>query len=163
MNETAVRSRDQKLDQSSTELSTESSTEQSDALVQRLADALGSTAGASAAYGEPVERDGVTVIPVAKVRWGVGGGSGNSKSTERFAGGGNGGMGATAVSPVGYIELHEGEAKFHRIKEYVPPWMWPPALLIGTLGVCAVMLGAVLTKGLTDIFNGFNTQRRRSE
>ena len=42
----------------------------------RLAERLGASASASSVFGEPVERDGVTVIPVARVRWGVGGGSG---------------------------------------------------------------------------------------
>ena len=45
-------------------------------LVERLADKLGSSAHSTAVFGEPVERDGVTVIPVAKARWGFGGGGG---------------------------------------------------------------------------------------
>ncbi len=40
----------------------------------RLAERLGATAAASAVFGTPVERNGVTVIPVARVRWGFGGG-----------------------------------------------------------------------------------------
>ena len=39
----------------------------------RLAESLGANAAASAVFGTPVERDGVTVIPVARVRWGFGG------------------------------------------------------------------------------------------
>ena len=43
-------------------------------LAQALADRVGLKAGAHAVFGQPVEREGITVIPVAKVRWGFGGG-----------------------------------------------------------------------------------------
>ncbi len=56
-----------------------------DRLVERLAERLGSTARATAVFGEPVECDGVTVIPVAKARWGFGGGDGQPGSG-RWAG-----------------------------------------------------------------------------
>jgi hypothetical protein len=55
--------------------------------VERVAERMGLHASAKAVYAEPVERDGVTIIPVAKVRWGFGGGSG-SKSGKRGKGGG---------------------------------------------------------------------------
>jgi uncharacterized spore protein YtfJ len=45
-------------------------------LAERLAEKIGSSARATAVFGEAVERDGVTVIPVAKARWGFGGGDG---------------------------------------------------------------------------------------
>jgi uncharacterized spore protein YtfJ len=45
-------------------------------LLERLAGHVGGKAGAKAVFGDPVERDGVTVIPVARVRWGVGAGGG---------------------------------------------------------------------------------------
>ena len=47
-------------------------------------------------YGEPYEREGVTIIPAAVVRGGSGGGSGRSEDGE----GGGGGFGLTA-RPVG--------------------------------------------------------------
>jgi hypothetical protein len=37
-------------------------------VVHRLAEKLGVHASAGAVFGQPVERDGITVIPVAKVR-----------------------------------------------------------------------------------------------
>jgi uncharacterized spore protein YtfJ len=43
--------------------------------IERLAEKLGITANARAVYGEPVERDGLTIIPVAQVRYGFGGGT----------------------------------------------------------------------------------------
>src|SRR3954447_1039623 len=79
-----------------------------------LAERIGATARASAVFGEAVEGQGVTVIPVARAKWGFGGGSGG-RDGEQGAGGG-GGM---AVSPVGYIELHAGEARFRRLHNRV--------------------------------------------
>ncbi len=53
--------------------------------LERIAEHLGAAAGVKSAYGEPVERGGVTVIPVAKVAWGFGGGdgAGTSRSAHR--------------------------------------------------------------------------------
>src|SRR5204863_193965 len=43
-------------------------------LMERIGQTVGQRAQASAIFGEPVEREGVTVIPVAKARFGFGGG-----------------------------------------------------------------------------------------
>src|SRR3954447_9763112 len=75
-----------------------------------LAERIGAAARASAVFGEAVQGQGVTVIPVARAKWGFGGGSGG-RDGEQGAGGGGG----TSVSPVGYIELRAGEARFRRI------------------------------------------------
>jgi uncharacterized spore protein YtfJ len=40
-----------------------------DTLVERIAERLGVTVKAATVYGDPVERGGLTVIPVAKARW----------------------------------------------------------------------------------------------
>jgi hypothetical protein len=77
---------------------------------ERLAERMGAAARASAVFGEAVEGPGMTVIPVARAKWGFGGGSGG-RDGEQGAGGGGG----TSVSPVGYIELGAGEARFRRI------------------------------------------------
>ena len=77
---------------------------------ERLAETIGAAVRASAVFGEPVEGQGATVIPVARAKWGFGGGSGG-RGGEQGAGGGGG----TSVSPVGYIELRAGGARFRRI------------------------------------------------
>jgi uncharacterized spore protein YtfJ len=84
------------------------------ALLERIGETVGQRAQVSAIFGEPVEREGVTVIPVGRARFGFGGGGG-SGSRQGEAGLGGGGGGGVAVNPVGYIELHEGNAKFKRI------------------------------------------------
>src|SRR5690606_34414305 len=54
-----------------------------------LAERVGTTARVETVFGEPVERDGVTVIPVARARWGFGGGTG-ARSGEEGEGAGGG-------------------------------------------------------------------------
>lgn len=75
-----------------------------------LADRLGATAKASVVFADPIESNGVTVIPVAKARWGFGGGSGR-KADEQGSGGGGG----VQVSPIGFIEMSNGRARFQQI------------------------------------------------
>jgi uncharacterized spore protein YtfJ len=84
------------------------------ALLERIGETVGQRAQVSTIFGEPVEREGVTVIPVGRARFGFGGGGG-SGSREGDEGSGGGGGGGVAVGPVGYIELHEGSASFKRI------------------------------------------------
>jgi uncharacterized spore protein YtfJ len=83
-------------------------------LLERIGETVGNRAQVSTIFGEPVEREGVTVIPVAKARFGFGGGGG-SGSREGNEGAGGGGGGGVAVGPIGYIELHESGAQFKRI------------------------------------------------
>jgi hypothetical protein len=40
-------------------------------LVEELIERVGGRAGTQAVFSEPIERDGLTVVPVARVRWGV--------------------------------------------------------------------------------------------
>jgi uncharacterized spore protein YtfJ len=54
--------------------------------IGNMVEKLGAATKAATIFGDPVERDGVTVIPVAKARWGFGGGVGNRK-VEDGAGG----------------------------------------------------------------------------
>src|ERR1044071_6413096 len=47
-----------------------------DGFVERMAERVGAKASVGAVFGDPIERNGITIIPVAKVRWGFGGGAG---------------------------------------------------------------------------------------
>ena len=85
-----------------------------DELLRRLGKAVGGRATVATVFGEPVERHGVTVIPVARARFGFGGGGGGGMRGGDEGSGGGGGGGAL-VSPVGYIEVREGSARFRRI------------------------------------------------
>jgi uncharacterized spore protein YtfJ len=80
-----------------------------DDILTTLADRLGGRFTASTVFGAPVERDGVTVIPVATVRLGFGGGSGGDRRSEQSGDGGGGGGSGTAA---GYIEIRDGYSRF---------------------------------------------------
>lgn len=110
-----------------------------DALAARLADKVGAHAGARLVFGDPVERDGVTVIPVAKVRYGfgAGGGSGTDEAGESSGSGGGGGGGVSA-SPVGYIEVRDGSATFRQISDPVSLW---PLVVAGGFASWMVLRG----------------------
>jgi uncharacterized spore protein YtfJ len=78
------------------------------------------------AYGEPVTSNGVTVVPVAKVRFGFGGGGGGGTGSkpatigegpmgageESGSGGGGGGGGGGGVEPIGFIEITSAGARW---------------------------------------------------
>lgn len=101
-------------------------------LIERIASKLGARASVSAVYGEPIERDGVTIIPVARVSLGFGVGAGRGQQEAKVGQGGGGGGGATAV-PVGYIEIKDGAAVFNRVLD---PW------IDVALPIAVAMLGA---------------------
>jgi uncharacterized spore protein YtfJ len=83
-------------------------------LLERIGQTVGERAQASTIFGEPVEREGVTVVPVAKARFGFGGGAGSGarEGAERLGRGGGGGV---AISPIGYIEVRDHGSEFKRI------------------------------------------------
>ena len=84
-------------------------------------------------YGEPYEKDGVTIIPAAKISGGGGGGSGGDPSGGKGMGGGFG-LGAT---PIGAYVIANGKAT------------WIPVVDVNRaiLGGQLVALTLVLTLG----------------
>jgi uncharacterized spore protein YtfJ len=106
-------------------------------ILQQLAEKLGSQARASAVFAHPIEKDGITVIPVAKARWGFGGGSGRDRDQQRGSGGGGG----VAVTPVGYIEIRNGTARYRPIVD--------PAALLPTI-VAVVLSLSILRRLLSS-------------
>jgi uncharacterized spore protein YtfJ len=98
-------------------------------LLERLAQQIQVNANAKQVYGEPVERDGTTIIPVAKVQWGFGGGGIGHGAAERGGGGG----GARAY-PTGFIELRDGKAEFRPISDpFAPVILAAAGLAVGLL------------------------------
>jgi uncharacterized spore protein YtfJ len=106
----------------------------------KLVEALGGTASAQAVFGTAVEKDGVTIVPVARVRYGVGGGGGRGPGRrKRDAGDGEqvgyGQGGGLQAAPVGYIELRDGRARYKRIADPARPLAL--VLLFPLVGVLA--------------------------
>ena len=93
-------------------------------------------------FGDPIEKDGVTVIPVAMVTGGGGGGSGPEfeGSDAEGSGGGFGGM----ARPAGVFVVTADHVE------------WQPAVDVTVLGVATLVLG-----GLIAIVLGRALGRRR--
>jgi uncharacterized spore protein YtfJ len=104
--------------------------------LERVAERFGMNASAKAVFSEPIERDGVTVIPVAKVRWAFGGGSGRGRKLKKGdvsgQGSGGGGGGGMHVAPLGYIEIKDGETKYKPICD--PTSLVPIVIASGITG-----------------------------
>ena len=101
-----------------------------DGFVERMAERIGAKASVRSVFGDPIERDGFTIIPVARVRWGFGGGAGSgpvavgpgrpdaspfSDAADGAADGtstGSGGGGGATADPVGYLEIGPDGATF---------------------------------------------------
>jgi uncharacterized spore protein YtfJ len=109
-----------------------------DTFIERFAERLGVSAKAATVYADPVERNGVTVIPVAKVRYGFGGGRGSRAQEE-----GTGGGGGVHVSPIGYIELRDGGSEFKPISD---PTSRVPVIIAGGL------MGWLILRALRRLF-----------
>jgi uncharacterized spore protein YtfJ len=83
--------------------------------LERLAETVGGSIQAQTVYAQPVERDGTTIIPVARVVYGFGGGGGRSDRAEHRTG--RGGGGGAQVQPVGFISVRGGSAEFRSIPD----------------------------------------------
>jgi len=113
-------------------------------MLAMVLDRLGANTGASAVFGEPVEKDGRTVIPVAQAIIGTGGGSGSSGGAE--AGGTGEGAGGGAVTrPLGYIEVTANGTAFVPLKQ---PWQDPALVLAySVLGLVVLRAAVRLIRG----------------
>jgi uncharacterized spore protein YtfJ len=119
-----------------------------DDFLGRLAERIGARANVKAVFGEPIERDGLVVVPVARVRWGFGGGAGSGPmaaapggSTDGSAGtpsggSGEGGGGAATADAIGWLEIGPDGASF---KPIVPAMPSPAFLLAATFGASMLL------------------------
>jgi uncharacterized spore protein YtfJ len=116
-----------------------------DRLLERLAELVGAKAGVQVVFGDPIRHESLTVIPVARVRWGFGGGSGSADGPDSAAASGSGGGGGAAADPIGYLELRGDDAAFQPIREPYPS----PAFLIACGLTAALVIRALarLVKG----------------
>ncbi|WP_338729448.1 spore germination protein GerW family protein [Haladaptatus sp. DJG-WS-42] len=90
-------------------------------MIQPLVEQLRSAASVSSVYGEPVEHADKTVIPVARIAYGFGGGYGSSdgvgENAEGDEGEGAGGGGGVAALPVGVVEITDTDTRFIRFND----------------------------------------------
>ena len=76
--------------------------------LQALAREIRTAVGADTVFGTPIRHDGVTVVPVAKAGFGLGGGYRKTRQRGGASGGG-------AVRPVGFIVIDGVGARFRPI------------------------------------------------
>jgi len=115
----------------------------------KLVESLGGTASAQAVFGAAVEKDGVTIVPVARVRYGVGGGGGRGPGRKKKRDDGDpdqvgyGHGGGVQAAPVGYIELRDGQTSYKRIADPVRPMAM--LLLFPLVGVISFGIMAAIS------------------
>lgn len=91
-------------------------------LLQKISEGLGSTATVQSVFGEPIHANGKTIVPVAKVGYGFGGGFGAGRDgahTDRQGERGGGGGGVRAW-PAGALEITEGTTRFVPVVDLQP-------------------------------------------
>jgi uncharacterized spore protein YtfJ len=100
--------------------------------LEGLCQSIVNQVGAKTIFGDPISANGKTVVPVAKVRYGFGGGSGrkSQQDNEEGFGGGGGFIG----TPVGIIEISNEETRFIPISSN-----WPIVAAVA-VGVCLGLL-----------------------
>ncbi len=86
--------------------------------IESLARSVQDSLTTNTIYGDPITAGGVTVVPVAEVRFGFGGGGGGGTGPTGEGGGntgggsGGGGGGGSGVRPVGFIEITESGSRW---------------------------------------------------
>jgi uncharacterized spore protein YtfJ len=114
--------------------------------VEQLLGRAGDTLTVKRVFGEAVEKDGITVIPVAAVRGGGGGGGGSSTEGE---GGSGGGFGITA-RPVGAFVIKDGEVN------------WRPAYDATRVALVGELVAVVALLTLRSVAKSRARRRRRA-
>lgn len=80
-------------------------------LIDSAVEHLKASASVKTVYGEPLVVEGKTVIPVAKVAYGFGGGVGK-EAREKGEATGEGAGGGVSAKPVGVVEIDHGQTTF---------------------------------------------------
>ena len=97
--------------------------------VQDILDKARETVSVRDVYGEPYERDGVTIIPVARVIGAGGGGSGTGGEGE-----GSGHGYALKSEPVGVYVIKDSSVSFQPIDKVIDKIIGR-AFVVGTVGI----------------------------
>ncbi len=86
-------------------------------ILTTLADRFGTTGKVQTVFGEPIEAHGRTIIPVARVQYGLGAGGGGGKKSDApdaASGSGSGGGGGVNVTPIGVLEVTDAGTRLIR-------------------------------------------------
>ncbi|USZ69982.1 spore germination protein GerW family protein (plasmid) [Halorussus salilacus] len=119
------------------------------ARIESLVERLARSANARTVFGDPIERGDRTVIPVARVSYGFGGGygrvGGGDRKRERAGRDeanrgpvgvrGGGGGGSASATPVGALEIRDGATEFVRFERERPGFPGALALALAGFGI----------------------------
>jgi len=103
--------------------------------IEKLFAKIGDSLTVKRVFGEPIERDGVTVIPVARVSGGWGGGTGQDEEGSKGTGGGDG----MSAKPAGVFTIRDGRVKW---MPSVDPAHMMAVMVLVLLGVRSVIRAA---------------------
>ncbi|WP_329475185.1 spore germination protein GerW family protein [Kribbella sp. NBC_01510] len=104
---------------------------------------------AGTVFGQPIEKDGVTVLPVARISGGGGGGKGQDAGG-REAEGAGGGLGLSA-RPVGVYVIRDGKVS------------WSPAVDVTRVILGGQLVGVVALLTLRALFKIIGRRMARRE
>lgn len=106
-------------------------------LLQKIGETLGSTATVKSVFGEPIQANGKTIVPVARVAYGFGGGfgTGRDRAHTDTQGEGGGGGGGVRAWPAGALEVTDEGTRF-------VPFVDPQRLIVAL--AAGLVLGAIV-------------------
>ena len=91
-------------------------------VLEKIGQSLGSSATVKAVFGEPIQAEGKTVVPVAKVAFGFGAGGGHGPKRNATTSGeppeGGGGGGGVRAMPAGVLEITQAGTRFIPFPDY---------------------------------------------
>lgn len=99
-------------------------------LLQKIGETLGTTATVKSVFGEPIQANGKTIVPVARVAYGFGGGlgTGRDRAHTDTQGEGGGGGGACGHGPRARWKSPTRARVSSRLwTSNASSWPWPPA------------------------------------
>lgn len=108
--------------------------------VEKIADVIAHSAEARLVFGEPIVRGGVTIVPVARMRFGLGGGGGTKAGDKEVpaAGQGQGGGGGLVATPAGFLIIRGDDVSYRPIRD---PQRLSVLVLAAGVGVALVLRG----------------------
>jgi uncharacterized spore protein YtfJ len=112
---------------------------QPEQLTEKIAEVIAAHAEARMVYGQPIAGDGVTIVPVARIRFGFGGGGGKKPAVgEGASQQGQGGGGGLVATPAGFLTIRGSDVRYRPIRD--PSRIAVLVLAIG-VGLAAALRG----------------------
>lgn len=122
-------------------------------IIKTLMEGFKASADVKAVYGEPITAFDKTLIPVAKVGYGLGAGFGGSTAPSEAAEGkkrpggfGGGGGGGTGTEPLGFLLVTSDEVRFIPVEAKGMRETPPPAMMMFPMIMGAIILAMIVRR-----------------